>query len=164
MESLLISESLKSIMLELPMSTVISGLSGPVGGGGLEYAAINWVHDTNYMFLKNNKHEKQQNTSPTCHSSITGYVGLVISRSFCFALRSASLASFRSCFRWSASFNLSHKVQDKNLTSLIKCLCHTWFWLGKYQHWVSQHIIIALKCSPSNCMILTVHFCHSHHY
>lgn len=40
----------------------------------------------------------------------TGYVVLVISSSFCFALRSASFASVRSCFRWSASFSLERKV------------------------------------------------------
>jgi len=104
MESLFISESLKSIRMEPPMSRAKSGFSGPVGGGGLEYAAINWAHDNKWHVLK--AFNKQQNTFDSRRSIITGYVVLVISTSFCFALRSASLASFRSCFRWSASFSL----------------------------------------------------------
>lgn len=41
MDSLFMSESLKSSRYEAAMSGCISVLSGPGGGGGLEYAAIN---------------------------------------------------------------------------------------------------------------------------
>lgn len=65
----------------------------------------------------------------------------MISSSFCLALRSASFASVRSCFRWSASFNLEPESDrwhwgDKYTT--VNTSGHykekaVWHWSGWFQ-------------------------------